>query len=570
MLEDYKKERKKGLKEVQKCKQEGRYPYLPVLSVQTNNLKKIGSTSIPLNLVLGTEQQSRSNSFSFHFHPIQEESSEFARKWISLFDAQVEHGIDDPIVVYEYKHFFYVREGNKRVSVFKALDARSIQAEVIRILDDTVEDTLQAFYDFYDLCPLYEIFFSKKEYYKELMEYTNHVNQDKWSKEDVSILRNRFAYFYSIFQKNLSHDPMQASDAFLMYLRVYNYSSLLSVDQETLKKRIQSIRKEVYFLSSQEKQIYRISSNEIKEPFFIKKKYYTQNHPLKIAFVYENYPDMKEWDLDHEMGRVYINHIFHEKVQTKAFSKEELPNIVGYDFVFSTSIFLMQKTILVAIKHPETKYLNCSIQSPSLSVSSYFGRMYEVKFLMGVLAGILSESNEIGYFQKPTTPICEINAFACGLSMTKPNARVHLFANIEHYSDFQVFVGSDLPDSYELPIFGLCKVYEDTPYNMATPIQNWGKYYEIMIRQFIQGSFYPSSIHNQALQDLWGFESDVIDIVLSNRIPKQVQELILSLKQNIIHNKINPFVGMYELEPTMDEIIKETKYHPNVIQEDLQ
>lgn len=564
MLEDYKKERKKGLKEVQQLTQVGRLPYLRVLSAPTMHSKYIGTTSIPLDLIVGTENESRSNAFSYSFHPISEENSEFAHKWIRLYDTQVEQGIDEAIKVYEYKHLFYVREGNKRVSVFKALQAQSILANVTRILDDSCDSLLQAFYLFYERCPLYEMNFSKVEYFNEICEYTNHNTNEKWSDEDVSILKSRYHYFYSAYLTLNNHDSINPSDAFLMYVRVYSYSSLLSVDQDTLKKRIQSIYQEVSLLYQQDKQIYRTSSNVSKSPFSIKRKYYTHIHPLKIAFVYESYPNMKEWDLDHEMGRLYIQNIFGDKVETKAFSKEELGSIVGYDLVFSTSVFFMQETISQAIKHPETTYLNCSITTPSHAVSSYFGRMYEVKFLMGVLSAILLETDTIGYYIDETTHNSEINAFTCGVCMIKPYVKVQLTKNQEDYKNYDVFVGKDLPDDSEMPIFGLCKVKDGIVYNMATPIQNWGKYYEIIIRQFIQGSFTTQT--SQSLQDIWGLDSEVIDILLSNRVSKETRELIHSLKESIILNHINIFAGLYDIEPSLDEILHMNDKHPNVLE----
>lgn len=565
MLEDYKKERKKGLKEVKERQQEGKEPFLPVLNVDVTNQKYIGLTSIPLDMIVGTTSLARSNSFSYSFYPIQEEGSEFSHKWIRLYDTQIEIGIDDPIKVFEYQHHFYVQEGNKRVSVLKALNAISIEADVTRIISEEIDDSLKAFYDFYSKCPIYDISFSNTEYYKELIDLTNHFKNEIWSEEEIRALRSRYRYFYSVYSKNEHPKTMNVSDAFLMYIRIYSYESLLKADEETLKERIHSINQEVSLLYEEEKQIYRTSSDEEHLPLIIKRKYYTHIHPLKIAFVYENYPNMKEWDLDHEMGRLYIQNIFGDKVQTKAFSKEDISNLQGYDLVFSTSVFLMEETIKEAIKHPNMTYLNCSILTPSKAVSSYYGRMYEIKFLMGVLAGILTKKDHIGYLKDETTHPSEINAFTCGASMIHPDTKIICTTNIND-DVFDVFVGNDLPKDADHPIFGLCKKENDEIINMATPIHHWGKYYEIMIRHFIQGTLYKDTYtrSHKALQDIWGMDSDVIDVLLSQRIPVQTRTLIESLKNSILHNELNLFVGMYEYMPSLEQILKMKEYHPNV------
>lgn len=60
--------------------------------------------------------------------------SEFGSKWMYLYKAHMEEGIRDPIKVYEYLNWFYVVEGNKRVSVLKYCDAYSISAVVTRLI----------------------------------------------------------------------------------------------------------------------------------------------------------------------------------------------------------------------------------------------------------------------------------------------------------------------------------------------------------------------------------------------------------------------------------------------------
>ena len=65
--------------------------------------------------------------------------TEFAFKWTALSDAQVNEGIRDPIIAYEYMNRYYVVEGNKRVSVLKYFDAVSVPGYVTRILPQRTE-----------------------------------------------------------------------------------------------------------------------------------------------------------------------------------------------------------------------------------------------------------------------------------------------------------------------------------------------------------------------------------------------------------------------------------------------
>ena len=117
--------------------------------VKTAGEEVLGEMEIPLWLVTGTRTAGRQNAFSKDFLPILPENSEFARKWITLYEAQMEEGIRDPILVYEFMHRFYVQEGNKRVSVMKYLDASRIMARVIRVIPEKTDDpSVKLYYEF--------------------------------------------------------------------------------------------------------------------------------------------------------------------------------------------------------------------------------------------------------------------------------------------------------------------------------------------------------------------------------------------------------------------------------------
>ena len=109
-----------GKKEYKNCVAQGRFPYLPVLDeilsyAQIQTEKKLGLQQVPLDKVVGTCTVGRTYSFAANFMPILPIKSEFALKWAHLADAQVDEGIRDPIIAYEYMNKYYVVEGNKRV-----------------------------------------------------------------------------------------------------------------------------------------------------------------------------------------------------------------------------------------------------------------------------------------------------------------------------------------------------------------------------------------------------------------------------------------------------------------------
>ena len=105
---------KLGKKQYQDAVAKGEYPYLPVLDdvlsyTDIVSTVSLGTMDIPLAKLVGTKTAERSNSFANNFMPLLPERSEFGIKWLNLYNHQVEDGIQDPIVAYEFMNRFYVQ-----------------------------------------------------------------------------------------------------------------------------------------------------------------------------------------------------------------------------------------------------------------------------------------------------------------------------------------------------------------------------------------------------------------------------------------------------------------------------
>ncbi len=80
----------------------------------------------------------------------------------------------------------------------------------------------------------------------------------------------------------------------------------------------------------------------------------------------------------------------------------------------------------IAEKYPEVCFFHASGVHNSENISTFFGRMYQIRYLTGVVAGLQTETNEIGYVA--AFPISEvnrgINAFTLGVRSVNPDAKV--------------------------------------------------------------------------------------------------------------------------------------------------
>ncbi len=80
----------------------------------------------------------------------------------------------------------------------------------------------------------------------------------------------------------------------------------------------------------------------------------------------------------------------------------------------------------VITEYPEISFYGNSADFYSDNMSSYFGRMYQVRYLSGIIAGFTTENNKIGYVAAMANDEVNrgINAFTLGVKRANPEAEV--------------------------------------------------------------------------------------------------------------------------------------------------
>ena len=82
----------------------------------------------------------------------------------------------------------------------------------------------------------------------------------------------------------------------------------------------------------------------------------------------------------------------------------------------------------VSDKYPEVYFLHASGIESGDNVTAFFGRMYQIRYLCGIAAGLETETDSIGYVA--AFPISEvnrgINAFTLGVRSVNPDAKVYV------------------------------------------------------------------------------------------------------------------------------------------------
>ena len=227
--------------------------------------------------------------------------------------------------------------------------------------------------------------------------------------------------------------------------------------------------------------------------------------------------------------------------------------------IFTTSAKLLPASLVVAVEHPEVIIFNCSLNKPHRSICTYYARMYEVKFLIGAIAGAMADENKVGYLcDYPIYgQIAGINAFALGVQMVNPRAKVSLEwscidgaeSAVQRLLDkgVRIISAQDLkkPAGEERSAFGLYEYKEEKRVNLAMPLWHWGVYYEKLIRSMMDKSFrteYESS--NKAINYYWGMSAGVVELICSNHLPDSVKKLVGVLQDAICGGRFKPFQGI--------------------------
>ena len=585
MIEDYRKACKRGKREVSAAVLAGRYPYLPALDDMLGGGRgagevPVGLREIPMELVVGTKTRGRSNVFSCGFLPIADEGTEFAVKWSRLYDAQVTEGIRDPVVVYEYLQRFYVQEGNKRVSVLRSVGAPTVSASITRVMpapsDDIAVRCYHEFVRLYRVAPVYGLRFSQEGSCEKLAALLGQNLDEPWPERTVQSLTATLYQFARSYRSRGGQMLSQTlADAFLLYVQAYATSGPLGVSDKQMDERVARLWGE-FVVAAQDDAIAYIESpteqrsrGKVIPAIKSISRSLHQTKPLSLAFVYDRDPSVSGWTALHEKGRLDVQERLGDKVATTAAfgcaSDDDFDRAVkaaiakGADVVVTASPRQMEQTRRAAVAHPGKTFINCSINLSSSAVRTFYARMYEVKFLMGALAAGMAENHRMGYLA--TSPIfgsiAEVNAFAIGASMVDPYATVYLkWASAEGndwraelvQDDVRVLAGRDYPnpkDSSEP--YGLsCLHHVGASEHVATPIWDWGRYYELMVRAIQDDRWRKegSAHRDRALNYWWGMSADVVRLELGEGMANGPKRLVQTLRQALLEGRLHPFEGM--------------------------
>lgn len=208
---------------------------------------------------------------------------------------------------------------------------------------------------------------------------------------------------------------------------------------------------------------------------------------------------------------------YKENVPTDDRCKKTIDELIkdGCEIIICNSYDFGTWALQAAKENPEIYFYHATGVEQSKNLATYFARIYQIRYLSGIVAGLQTETNEIGYVA--AMPISEvnrgINAFTLGVRAVNKNATVHVAwsdswtedakaeeAARQLISECGIDVITMHTDSNKvLDVAEECGVwsigynvdnYELYPKTFLTaPVWRWENYYEPHILKCLQGKF---------------------------------------------------------------------------------
>lgn len=186
----------------------------------------------------------------------------------------------------------------------------------------------------------------------------------------------------------------------------------------------------------------------------------------------------------------------------------------GCKLIFTTSYGYMDPTVAAAEKYPDVKFAHCSgYKTNDSNMDAYFGQIETGRYLSGIVAGSMTQTNNIGYVAAYPIPevVRGINAFALGAQSVNPDAVVKVVWTNTWYdpavekasAEALLADGCDVmaqhqdsPSAIEAAeAAGAYAIGYDLTYTgapdayLTAPLWDWGVYYTYKMQQVLDGAW---------------------------------------------------------------------------------
>ena len=238
----------------------------------------------------------------------------------------------------------------------------------------------------------------------------------------------------------------------------------------------------------------------------------------------------------------------------------------GCNVIFSTSWGYMETTAAMAEEYPDIYFSHGKgYMSNGKNFNNYFGRIYQARYLSGIVAGMNTKSNLIGYVAAQDSSNSEvtggIDAFAIGVASVNPDAKINVIITNSWYDPEKeeaasrqlLDMGCDVMAQHcdtaypqtlaqERGVYGIgynSDMSKETPDSCLTSvIWNWSAYYTSAVKSIIDGSWDGSNYYGGMAEGLVGITN------LASFAAEGTQEKVDEATAAILSGQSNVFDGV--------------------------
>ncbi len=241
----------------------------------------------------------------------------------------------------------------------------------------------------------------------------------------------------------------------------------------------------------------------------------------------------------------------------------------GANVIFATSWGYMDTMEALAKEYPEVIFSHgTGYKSNGTNMNNYFGRIYQARYLSGIVAGMKTESNLIGFVaamgQDNSEVTGGINAFAMGVYSVNPDAKVYVKVTNSWYSPSEetnaakallaegcdvIAQHVDTPnpqlEAEKAGAFGIgynSDMSKDAPKaTLTSAVWNWGAYYTWAVEKLIDGTWEGENYYG-------GMKEGMVDISPLNEsiVAPGTKEAVDKARATILDGTFNVFDGVIE------------------------
>lgn len=234
--------------------------------------------------------------------------------------------------------------------------------------------------------------------------------------------------------------------------------------------------------------------------------------------------------------------------------------------IFTTSWGYMNQTEEFAEKYPDIYFANATgYLSNGKNFTNYFGRIYQTRYLSGIVAGLKTKTNKIGYVSAMGTDNSEctggVDAFAIGVESVNKAAKVKVAVTNSWYAPDDEKKASDALIAARCDVLaqhcdttapqeasqdnGTWSIGYNSDMSKETPkatltsvIWNWSAYYTSYISSIINASYDGKNYYG-------GMKENLVSLTeLSSLCESDTADKIKEAKENIISGKFGVFDGV--------------------------